>query len=89
MTWQDAANGAFELFGAPFIFLSVVKLLREKSVRGVSWIHASYFTAWGFWNLYYYPHLDQWLSFAGGTAIVLANVTWVILLVYYGRRGRR
>src|SRR6185436_15953847 len=24
----------------------------------------------GFWNLFYYPHLDQWLSFAGGVLIV-------------------
>jgi hypothetical protein len=40
----------------------------------------------GFWNLFYYPHLDQWLSFAGGVLIVLANTVWIAMAVHYGSR---
>jgi hypothetical protein len=40
------------------------------------------------WNLYYYPHLDQWWSFAGGLVIVAANVLWIGLMVYYLWRER-
>lgn len=79
----DAINGCFELLGAPFILLSVVKLAKEKKVQGISWLHAGFFTSWGFWNLFYYPHLDQWFSFAGGVAIVLANSVWLAQLIYY------
>ena len=86
MTWQDAINGSFELLGAPFILVSVIKLYREKIVRGVSWTTVLFFTSWGLWNLYYYPHLGQWLSFAGGLAVFFANVAWVVLLVVYHRR---
>lgn len=87
MAWQDLFNGGFELLAAPFIFLSIMKLLKEKQVRGVSWVHVFYFTLWGLWNLYFYPHLNQWASFVGGLSIVVANGTWVILLIKYRKKG--
>lgn len=81
--WQDLINGSFEFLGGFFILLSCLKVFRDKKVRGVSPYHVIYFTSWGFWNLYYYPHLDQWTSFAGGTIIVLTNTLWVGMLIYY------
>jgi len=82
-TWQDIVNGSFELFGAPFIFLSVIKLYKDKLVKGVSWVGVGFFASWGYWNLYFYPHLNQWASFFGGIAIVLCNTIWLIQLLYY------
>ncbi len=80
---QDLVNSLFEFCGAPFILVSVFKLHKDKVVKGVSWVHVLFFTLWGFWNLYYYPFLGQWLSFYGGIAIVSANAIWVGLLMYY------
>ena len=82
----DIVNGSFELLGAPFIFLSILKLQKEKNVKGVSWPHVMFFTAWGFWNLFYYPQLNQWVSFAGGILIVIANSIWVSQIIYYLRK---
>ncbi len=87
--WQDMVNGLFEALGAPFIFLSILKLHRDKQVCGVSWLHAGFFATWGYWNLYYYPHLGQWCSFAGGVFIVLANSIWLGQLIYYSVRSRQ
>ncbi len=84
----DLINGFFELFGGGFITLSCIKLLRDKKVRGVSPVHVTYFTLWGFWNLAYYPHLKQWTSFVGGAVVVLVNVFWLTLLVYYIRKEK-
>lgn len=89
MVWQDLINGTFEASGSLFIMTSIVKLYRQKMVRGVSWIHASFFALWGYWNLYYYPHLDQWLSFFGGIAIVSANTFWLCQLIYYSLTEKR
>lgn len=86
MNVPDLINGTFEMLGGLFILQSVVKLHRQKMVRGVSWLHAGFFSAWGYWNLFYYPHLDQWLSFAGGIGIVTANTIWLGQLIYYTRR---
>jgi len=47
---QDVTNGCFELLGGAFILFSIFKLINDKKVRGVSWIHVSYFTLWGYWR---------------------------------------
>ena len=41
---NDIVNGLFEVFGAPFILLSVLRLNKQKVASGVSWLHAGYFT---------------------------------------------
>lgn len=83
---MDVINGLFEFLGAPFILLSVIKLYKQKQVKGVSWVHAVFFTIWGWWNLFYYPSLGQWISFAGGIAIVVTNSLWLVQMLYYSRR---
>lgn len=83
----DLINGLFELLGTPFIVLSIFRVSRQKRVDGVNWMHPAFFTAWGFWNLYYYPHLGQWHSFFGCVLIVIANAVWVGQLIYYSRKA--
>jgi len=80
---NDLINGFFELFSALLIFINVKKLYKDKQVRGVSWQVFIFFTLWGYWNLYYYPTLDQWLSFTGGVVITIANTAWIWLAIKY------
>jgi hypothetical protein len=82
----DLINGLFEFAGSLFIWRSILLLHRQRMVRGVSLLTTGFFAAWGVWNLYYYPNLDQWLSFAGGLSIVTANLIWVGQILYYLRR---
>lgn len=86
--WQDKLNGLFELLGGMFITLSCIKLYKDKKVRGVSFIHIAYFTAWGYWNLEYYSHLKQWTSFFGSLAVTLINTLWLAMLIWYVRKER-
>lgn len=83
---QDLVNGLFELLGGILLWLNVRRILRDKTVTGVSVLPSLFFSLWGFWNLYYYPFLGQMLSFAGGLVLALANTTWVVLVFYF--RGR-
>jgi hypothetical protein len=80
----DQINGAFEFGGSLVYLLNVRRLIRDKAVRGVSWIPQGFFTAWGVWNLYYYPNLNQWWSFSGGLCLVLINLVWTVLAIRYG-----
>lgn len=84
---NDLINGAFELLAGLMVLNHCRAVLRDKAVAGVSILSVAFMSAWGFWNLYYYPSLDQWASFAGGVMIVIANVVWVFLLLKY--RGVR
>lgn len=89
MIWPDLVNGVFEMLGGLFIAASIVRILRDKRVAGINWIHPAFFTAWGLWNLYYYPHLGQIISFLGGMGVVTANTVWVYLLIYYTYRRKK
>ena len=86
--WQDKINGLFELMGGVFILLHCLRLYHDKKVRGVSFIATAYFVLWGYWNIYYYPHLEQWVSFAGGLTIVAMNTLWITMMLYYIRKEK-
>jgi hypothetical protein len=88
MNWPDAINGTYESLGSFFVLLNIFKILRDRQVRGVSILAAVFFASWGLWNLYYYPHLGQWCSFAGGVALVLANSAWIVLMLHYVQEER-
>jgi hypothetical protein len=79
----DLVNGLFEFGGALALAVSVRKLLKDRQLRGMSWISIAFFSAWGVWNLAYYPFLKQWFSLAGGSALVAVNVVYVALLIRY------
>lgn len=87
MTAPDVINGAFELLGGLTTGLNIRALMRDKQVRGVDWRLTFFYTAWGLWNLFYYPHLGQWASFAGGVVIVAGNLVWLALVIHYRRRS--
>lgn len=86
--WADFINGAFELLAGFFVFNHCRVLYRHKLVKGVSLVSTLFFSSWGFWNLYYYPSLAQWWSFAGGLSIVSANCLWIAMMVYYIKKER-
>lgn len=81
---HDLINGGFELVGAWFCWVNVARLWRDRAISGVYWPAWAFWAVWGMWNLYYYPSLDQWASFAAGVVLVAGNVTWVSLALWPG-----
>jgi len=82
----DLINGTFEFVGSLMLWRNAWQLHKDKMVKGVHWNATAFFAAWGYWNLFYYPHLDQWWSFWGGVSIVTANTVWLAQMIYYLRR---
>lgn len=81
----DVVNSLFEFLGGFFIFLSVLRLYKDKMVRGISVVHVTFFWLWGVWNVFYYPYLDQTMSFIGALMVLAMNSTWTGMLLYYTR----
>ena len=77
----DVTNGLFEALGGMLVWLNVRRILIDKQVKGTDGYVVIFFSAWGWWNLYYYPSLNQWLSTAGAVLMALANTTWLILFL--------
>jgi hypothetical protein len=80
MNTFDFINGSFEAVAALFTLHHCRVLLRDRAVAGVSIASMAFFTLWGVWNLWFYPHLGQTWSFAGGVLLVAANAVYVALL---------
>lgn len=86
----DAINAFFELGGAAAICLTIRKTYRAKTAKEVSIPHLLFFLLWGGWNAsVYYWGLGQWMSWAGGVAIMIANAVLVYLLALYTWRERK
>lgn len=79
----DLVNGLFESLGGIAICGNVIKIYKDKMVRGVNLKSVLFFTLWGGYNLYFYPHLNQWCSFVGGLSIFVANAIWITLAWKY------
>lgn len=73
----DLINATFELVGAVLCWRNAYQLYRDREVRGVYWPMYAFFAAWGVWNLFYYPALGQWFSFAAGVFLCAGNCAWV------------
>lgn len=80
---NDLINGTIELLAGMFVLNHCRVLFAHKQARGVSLVSVGFFTLWGIWNLYYYPALNQPISFFGAVFIVAANAAYLGLLVCY------
>jgi hypothetical protein len=84
----DQINAFLIFVGSLMVFKSCFIVYRDKSVRGVSIIANMYFTAWGMWNVFYFPHLHQYWSFGAEMCICTANILWISLMLYYKRKEK-
>lgn len=83
---MDLINAAFELCGGLFLLPSILSAWQAKKIVGYHWITALFFWFWGVWNLFYYPHLGQWISTFAGLGVTSAATAWLILVLLYGRK---
>jgi len=87
MQIPDLINGAFEVSGGFMLLMDVFRMYKDRILKGVHWGPRVFFTTWGFWNIFYYPHLDQWASFVGGLFIVSVNTLWLGMTFYFIKKG--
>ena len=81
-------NSIFEGGGALLLFMNIVRLYKDKQVRGFHWLPTLFFALWSVYNLFYYTHLNQMFSFAGACLMALFNMTFAIMAIYYIRKEK-
>jgi len=85
MDVNDLINALFEFCATLFVLNNCRVVLKHKFVSGVSVVSCAFFMLWGLWNVYYYPTLGQVYSFYCGVAVLVSNIIYVGLLIYYTR----
>ena len=83
----DMVNAAFEFIAVVMLTRNCWFTYKAKKVEGVSILSTLFFASWCYWNLFYYPHLGQMLSFFAGALVTLVNTVWVAQMIYYRRVG--
>jgi len=83
----DKINSVFEAGGGLFVILSIIQVICDKSVAGVSPYHVAFFATWGYWHLYYYKIIKQRWTLYSSCLITAANTVWLVLLIYYIMTG--
>lgn len=83
MTLFDIINATFETCASGFVLLNARDIWRRKAVAGQTAPTLVFFTAWGVWNIVYYPSLDQWASTAGAWGVTIANALTLALVLKY------
>lgn len=86
MNYTDLINGLFELVAGCLSLMNVRKLYVDKQVKGVSIAPVAFFTTWGLYNMFFYPHNGLMLSFWGGVVMTIVNLIWVGQMVYYSKK---
>ena len=89
MLLPDTINGLFEGVGSVFMGFNVARIVKDKCVRGFNWSTCAFFGAWSLFNLFYYPHLDQWVSTVGASLMAISNTTYVMLVIYYIHKEKK
>lgn len=79
MTWQDIVNAVYEIGGTAATVVNIRTLLRDRIIRGMHWAATTFFFSWGVWNLYYYSHLDQFVSMLAASTLAVSNCVYLLL----------
>jgi len=88
MNISDFINGLFEILGSLAIWYNIFALHKDKQYKGTRIAASFFFTSWGYWNMYYYPHLHQFWSLAGSISIAIANTIYASMMFYYWNKNR-
>lgn len=82
----DAINCLFELAGAVAVWCNFFAITKDRGYAGTRIPMMLFFTTWGFWNLFFYGHLLQWLSLCGSLVLTAGNCAVVAAMWKFGRK---
>lgn len=85
MSPVDLINAAFEGVGACLTALDVLRIRKDKQVKGVHWPTRAFWTVWGIWNIWYYSAVGHPFSFWAGAALAAVNGIWTAHAAWYSK----
>lgn len=81
--WQDATKGALEIIGAGIQLFNIVRIIRDKELKGVSFYYILFSVIANGYATYFYLFLGQWYSFFGVAIYTTITMLWAVLVLYY------
>ena len=79
----DLIHGTFGIAITIFTILNIIKLYKDKKVRGVSILFPIYLCIFNTWNIFYLFNLHQILASISGILVLIVNSIWLGQMIYY------
>jgi hypothetical protein len=86
MMTPDIINGVFEVCGSVAVWMNFWAILKDRGYAGTRIPMMLFFTSWGFWNLFFYSHLLQWVSLYASLLLTAGNCAVVGAMLWFGRK---
>lgn len=83
---KDLINCGFMLGSSIAVTCSILKIVKQKELKGVSHVANFFFCGFSYWNIYYYSSLSQPFSAVTGILTATVNTIYVSLAFYYSQR---
>ena len=81
--WQDAVKGILELVGASAVLVNVIRIIKDKELKGVSFYYILFSVVANGYAMYFYYILQQWYAFWGVTIYTILVTLWMMLVLGY------
>ena len=82
----DYINAGIQFTAGIVTWRNCFRLHVDKGYAGIDPYALFFYISWGGWNLYWYSYLHQWVSFVASINVTVANLVWISLMFYYGRK---
>ena len=79
----DLINSLFQLSAGILTWLNIIKIRKDKDTKGMSLVPLFIYCSMGYWNIYFYHHINKPISLIAGLSITAANTIWVLHILYY------
>tara|TARA_R100000329_G_scaffold77133_1_gene66308 strand:- start:32 stop:307 length:276 start_codon:yes stop_codon:yes gene_type:complete len=83
----DQINSGFIFVAGIFYVLNLLKLIKDKDVKGISKLSIVFFSIWNIWTLFFFLMVTEfWWTIGAYIIVTVLNVVYIILMIKYGRK---
>jgi hypothetical protein len=79
----DLINGLLEAVASVATGINIVRILIDKTTKGITVFSQVFYYLWSIWNVYFYFTFQTSFSFLASISLALASTIYIILVIYY------
>ena len=83
----DQIISGFIFVAGIFYVLNLLKLIKDKDIKGISKLSIVFFSIWNIWTLFFFLMVTEfWWTIGAYIIVTVLNVVYIILMIKYGRK---
>ena len=83
----DQINSGFIFVAGIFYVLNLLKLIKDKDVKGISKLSIVFFSIWNIWTLFFFLMVTEfWWTIGAYIIVTVLNIVYIILMIKYSRK---